>query len=138
MNGLLMKPTKMKMKKISSLISNIHTMIDYSFDDLQSLASVLDWPVNESRNINGTLSTKIFQSGKLSRFITHLPPKTGFPEHWHDCSETCTVLSGRLGDKTSKKTWQRNETAIFSRGQKHSPYNPDDTETCYLLVEFQH
>lgn len=126
----------MKMQKVENLISDIHNLLEHKYDNLQSWADLSTWPVGESRILDKTINTKIFQSKNRMRFLTQIPPLEDFLQHWHDCAETCTVMAGILGDKISGREWRVDELAVFSAGQKHIPWNPSPIETLYIAVDF--
>lgn len=124
-------------KKIDGLIDEIDQLINLDFSNLQSWKSTYEnWKVGESKSVQGSGNTKIYQDKKMMRFITVIPPLVEFPDHWHDCVEVCYVLSGILGDKKSGINWKKDEKAIFSKGNSHIPYNPSSDTDLYMIVEF--
>jgi hypothetical protein len=121
---------------VRNLISEIGSLIDQRFSNLQSWESLTKWEVGTSKKLDGTINTKIIGTEKHMRFITQIPPLESFERHWHDCSETCIPLCGILGDKDTGNTWSVNEQAVFSKGQQHTPWNPSSKETLFLQVDF--
>lgn len=126
-----------QIRNVNGLIKEIDQLISLDFNNLQSWkATWNNWKVGESKSVEGSGNTKIFQDDKMMRFITVIPPLVKFPNHWHDCTEKCGVLSGVLADEVSGKEWGINETAVFPIGKPHVPYNPSSTEDLYMVVEF--
>ena len=126
----------MKMHKVENLIQEINDLVDLKFDNLQSWVALKKWAIGESRKLSGTISTKVIDTNEHIRFVTQIPPNEEFENHWHDCAEICTVLSGQLQDKVTGKIWGVNDKAVFSKGQKHVPMNPSPVVPCFLIVDF--
>ena len=122
--------------KVRNLVKQTDNLIDLDFGNLQSWGAMVDWPIGESRKIGNTINTKVFQSNNQMRFITQIPPLEEFPKHWHDCAEICKILAGQMGDKLTDRVWSMNEEAIFSRGEKHTPWNPLTDVTLFMTVDF--
>lgn len=126
----------MKAEKIQNLLSEIEDIVDQDYDDLQDWNVLYDWPLGETRRIGDTINTKVVHSSNHIRLITIILPGGGFPKHWHDVAEMCRVLAGLLKDLVTGMIWKRDELAIFSRGQKHIPVNPDKSFPTWLEVNF--
>lgn len=126
----------MKMQKVENLIQEINDLIDTKFDNIQTWASLKKWKCGESRKINKSVNTKIIDTENHVRFVTQIPPQQSFDQHWHDCDEMCTVLSGQLKDEVTGRVWNTDGKAIFSRGQKHIPLNPSSVHDLFLVVDF--
>lgn len=124
-------------KKIDGLIDEIDQLISLDFSNLQSWkATHRDWKVGESRSVQGSGNTKIYQNEIMMRFFTVIPPLVEFPDHWHDCVEICQIQAGVLGDKKTGARWHVNQTAVFPKGIPHIPYNPSPDTSLYMIVEF--
>ena len=119
-----------------NLIEEIDSLLDIDYSGLQSVANLKTWPLWETRKLNGTINTKVISTNNHIRFVTQIPPLEEFEDQWHDCPETCRVLGGQLGDKTSGKIWNVDQIACFSKGQKHKPWNPSPIYPCFLIVDF--
>jgi hypothetical protein len=126
----------MNNKKVDNLIREINDLVDFEFEDLQAWQDLKKWKLGESRLINGTVNTKIIDKVDRLRFIVQIPPLAEFGKHWHDCNESCTVISGKLKDKLTGKVWEESQQAIFSKGQKHVPCNPSRVQSCFLIMNF--
>lgn len=126
-----------RLSKLVRKVKEINGMLSHDFDGLQTWQSMhQEWSLYETRNLNGSESTKIFQTDHIMRFFVKIPPTGNFLNHWHDCSEICKVLSGSLADRKSGLIARVNDFLVFSKGQNHDPYNPSQSEPCYLIVEF--
>lgn len=123
-------------KKISNLVGEITDLLHHDFNSLQGWVAILQWPVGETRVINGTYNTKIYQDQKTARFVTQMPPNAKFSQHWHDCTEMCRVLAGVLQDEITGTKWRKDALAIFPKGSNHIPINPSATNTLWLEVTF--
>ena len=124
------------MKRVESLVKDIVSLVEVEFKDLQSWAEISRWEVGTTLQIGDTINKKIYQSDRKIRFLTEFPPESEIAKHWHDFSEVCTVLSGTLEDRLSGRKWNVDEKAVFSAGQKHTPYNPSKKESVHLIVDF--
>ncbi len=132
-----MLKTKQKgIPEILGLVTDINTILDLNWDNFISYQKVLEWPINEKRNIEGVINLKILHTDTHCRFLTAIPPLKSFNIHWHDCLEVCTVLAGTLGDKEIQATYPMGTKCEYLPFQKHIPYNPSETEFLYLLVDF--
>lgn len=126
----------MRADRIKDLFSELEDMVAHDFENLQDWDTLYAWPVGESRRIGDTINTKVYQSATEMRFITIILPGGQFDKHWHDIAETCRVIAGILKDLLSGMVWGRDEVAVFSRGQKHIPANPDQLLPTWLEVKF--
>ena len=124
------------MKKVTNLIAEIDELLNHSFENLVSKEDIKGWKVGESRILSGTISTKVLEDTRHGRFITQIPPLGDFDPHWHDIAEVCKVLGGTMGCKIKGRIWKVDEVAVFSKGEKHQPYNPDPKKACFLQVDF--
>jgi hypothetical protein len=127
----------MDTRKICKIIKEMNDIISSDFSKRIDWAKIVAWPVNETRMINGTFNTKTYQDRTEARFITRLPPKTEFPEHWHDVGECCEVQEGVLADLLSGQVWAKGEIAVFPTGTNHTPHNPSPTDDTRVLVTFK-
>lgn len=128
--------------KAKNLIEDIDDLIDVDFGELQPISYMIDWPLWETRKLSGTTNTKIVHIEKRDskqghlRFITQVPPLEEFEHHWHNAGETCTVIGGVMGDKKTGHIWKLNDVAMWSKGEKHKPWNPSAIEPLFILVDF--
>lgn len=123
-------------KELLDNVSEISNILNIKFEDLVSWNEIKKWSLGETKLINETFNTKIYQSPTKAKFFTKLPPKTSFELHWHDCTELCFVLSGTLTDGYTGHSIKENDKLVINRGSSHIPSNLSDTEDCYILVEF--
>lgn len=121
----------------AELIQQINALIDHKFDSLQAWTDMRDWPLGATRRIGRTTNTKIYDDGKVMKFLSCFPPLTEMDEQWHDCNEYCRIITNTLADKVSAREWNAGGVAVFGRGQKHTPYNPSPTETTWIEVVFE-
>ena len=127
----------MAYKELTQLLADITGLYDQQdFDKLQPFNSLSDWEINETKVISQTVNTKISETLTQIKFLTCLPPKTAFDGHWHDCSEVCRVICGTLEDKVTGYTWYKEDIAMFSKGQRHQPINPQSNKGTWLEVIF--
>lgn len=126
------------MKKALGLISEINGLLNIDFHDLQSFDMTFkNWKINEKRMIEGTSNVCVKKSPNHLRFLTEIPPLGKFPEHFHDCIEVMTVVSGKITDLSiPDKIYKISEQVVIQKFQRHIPYNPDPSNTCYLIVDF--
>lgn len=119
-----------------NLIFQINSVLNLKWDNYISYKNVMEWGINEKRNIEGVINLKILHTNTHCRFLTAIPPLKSFNIHWHDCVEICTVLAGTLADKEKKGLFEIGDTCKYQPFEKHIPYNPSKTEYCYILVDF--
>lgn len=124
-------------KRIRDLIKDINTIVDNTFVNLQSWSEFKKVKIGQEITLeNGVRYIKIFETKEQFRFLTIMPPLTSFNEHWHDCDECITILSGELSDLVTQKKYTINQQIIIPRWKKHSPLNGSKTKMCTLLVDF--
>ena len=131
-NGEL-KEDLMLSAKINKVITEIKSIMELNFQDYQGIKTFSGWEIGEIRKINDTLNTKISEDDYAVRFITEMPPHTGFKNHWHDTLERCTVLAGVL--ENNGKKYYVGDIVDFKPYEHHTPINGGD-DTLFLFVEF--
>jgi anti-sigma factor ChrR (cupin superfamily) len=125
------------MTDIFGKIAEIKSILSDDFKNMQSFESFRDWKLNELVKFdNGVEVTKLIDSKTHMRFLTMIPCRVSFKEHWHDCIEVCSVVSGFLSDKLKKRSAKINEKIAYSIGEQHEPFNPSYSEICVLTVDF--
>lgn len=99
--------------------------IGVSFDE----ASVYN--VNEIVEIADGIYFKVLKKTKTHiKLITYLMDGTGYYFHFHkDCFEVTKVIKGRLIERTKNRyaTVSEGESIMYSAGEVHSPYAPQDS-----------
>lgn len=129
---------KGKMVNIKAWISEMNQIIDADFINLKPWRELADWKLYEDVRLDKSniAIIKILQTKNHIRFLTVIPPHTGFGKHSHDCNEICTVIGGTLMAKGSDVVYNENDQYVASKGVSHEPYNPSLTNPCYLIVDF--
>lgn len=123
-------------KDLLHIMGEIHQIMDLNWDNFISYEKVMEWNINELKNIEGVTNLKILHTNTHCRFLTKIPPKKSFNIHWHDCTEVCTVLAGTLADKEKAGIFTIGTKCYYKPFEKHIPYNLSETENLYLLVDF--
>ena len=124
-------------KKIQKEIDEINSILNIDFEELQSFNELGKLPLNQEVKFKGNIKvTKILHTKNMLRFTTIIPPRGSFNNHWHDCLEVVTILSGKLSDKIKKIESDIDSKAVYLVGEKHIPYNPSYTRCCFLIVDF--
>ena len=90
------------------------------FMPYESLAS---WEVGEVKNLDGNLTTKIYEDKHHMKFKSIIPSGTSFLLQWHDMIEHCIVLQGEMIDRETGKVFKAGDVATFLKGVKHVPAN---------------
>jgi|GEM_PF-5132638 len=120
-------------EKIEEIKADAEKYERLEFSAFQSFRSIYLWPTGETRNLDGSLVTKLWQDKIQMVFDVFIPPGATFGEHWHDCIEECIIITGELHDRIDAS---RNTSAggVYHVGymSPHVPYNPSDTVTTHL------
>ena len=122
---------------VFSKIAEIKSILSDDFKSMQSFENFRGWKLNELVKFdNGVEVTKLIDSKTHMRFLTTIPCRVSFKNHWHDCVEVCSVVSGVLSDKLKHRSAKINEKIAYSIGEQHEPFNPSYSEICVLTVDF--
>jgi anti-sigma factor ChrR (cupin superfamily) len=55
--------------------------------------------------------------------------------HYHDCTETITIISGALKDGDTGKMYAADQKTVVPSFTKHKPENPHPI-ACWMIVDF--
>lgn len=125
------------MNKAETLINEINELLDLDTSSIMQFKELQSIDNNKTAKMEGGAKvTKIAETQRVIRFLAEFEPGTEIKTHWHDCTEICTILGGVMGDKATGFVYSKDERVIFSKGQKHHPFNPSSNTTLYVLVEF--
>lgn len=102
--------------------------MDLDYRNLQTWNMMLPWPVGEEKNLDGTLSRKVYQDDHMMIFDFVSPPGASFNPQWHDCQEVTIVTSGQMADMINPGLWTKNQIYVMEPHRKHQPYNHSTTE----------
>lgn len=123
-------------EKATQLEATLDSMLRLSYINLQPYANHINWPVGETRDIDGSISTKIAQDIDHMIFKVAIPPGVSFQIHHHDMVEHCIVIRGVLADDMQPgKVWKATEVCTYSIGRSHTPRNAGK-DTLVLQVVF--
>ena len=125
------------MKNLKEKIKEIEQLISFDYSEMQGWAALRKFVLNKEVVFqNGIRNFKIIETDKLIRLITTIPPLQTFEVHWHDCGERIEVLAGEMGDKLTNRIFETNENIVYSKGERHQPFNPSSFNHCIVLVDF--
>lgn len=115
------------MKRVFELLEEIESLLNLEFAALQSFQSMYDtFDINKTAIVSGSQVVMKQKCKTHLQFITIIPPgwHRGFVEHWHDCREVCTVISGEMKDLLLPTVYANEGGKIdYPAYQKHMPYN---------------
>lgn len=112
-------------QKAADIEAKLDSMLRLSYINLQPYANHINWPVGETRNVDGSFSTKIAQDDDHMIFKVSIPAGVSFHIHHHDMIEHCVVTRGCLADDMQPgKIWRAGEVCTYNIGKSHIPRNP--------------
>lgn len=119
--------TRAQTKKV---FEEIKALVNLRFDNLQTFQEMYHtFTEGETAIVSGTQVELLKKSVDHLQFRTIIQPGAdrGFSEHWHDCLEECTVISGEMADLIQMhKRATGGEKIVYQPYQAHMPYNPGD------------
>ena len=116
------------------LKNKISKLKNIMFSDLITKEYLQQITVGEIFLIDNVEVTKIYENETCMQFISKVPPKSGFPTHWHDIFELNIILSGQVTNKD--KTYLQGDVVRITKQIPHDFVNNSNEDFTIISTTF--